>query len=247
MGAGDTLMTTATVAAQAGYSAQHVRDLEGLGVIHAAARSPSGYRLFSAEHVHELRAYRDLAYALGPVEARRTMRDLRSQPAGHAAAMLCGLHARLDSEREQALTARRALEAIPAEATTDAPPVAGDSMTITELSQALGVRPSTLRFWEKAGLVAPDRIATRAGTARRYSVAAIREARITRALRAGGYRIPDVQKAIAAVRALDDTSDTVAALDARLETIARRMLALLRTGSRLAELIAEANQGTPAQ
>lgn len=232
-----TPMTTAAAASAVGYSVQQVRDLEARGVIAVAARSPSGYRRFSAEHIRSLRAYRDLAYAVGPVEARRAMRDIRLQPRDQAAALICEFHVRLNAEREQALSARHALESISAETTTDAKPVEDDSMTITELSQALGVRPSTLRFWEKVGLVAPDRVATRAGTARRYTLTAIREARITAALRAAGYRVPDVQKAITAIRDLADASDSLAALDARLDSIAQRTLALLRTGSLLAELI----------
>lgn len=230
-------MTTAAAAAATGYSVQQVRDLEALGVIPVAARSPSGYRQFSAQHVRSLRAYRDLAYAVGPVDARRAMRDIRRQPREQAGSLICGFHARLNAEREQALTARRALESISDEAATDATPAEGDSMSITELSHALGVRASTLRFWETAGLVAPSRVATRSGTARRYTVTAIRAARITAALRGGGYRIPEVQRAITAVRDLDDTSDSLTALDARLRTIADRTLALLRTGALLAEII----------
>jgi DNA-binding transcriptional MerR regulator len=110
-------------------------------------------------------------------------------------------------------------------------------MTITELSGALGVRASTLRFWEKAGLVAPERIITPAGSARRYHLAAIREARITAALRAAGYRIPDVQRAIEAIRDLHDVSHSLGALDARLAAIAQRALALLRAGTALSEII----------
>ncbi|WP_164877546.1 MerR family transcriptional regulator [Prescottella agglutinans] len=233
-------VSTAAVAAATGYSVQQVRDLEALGVIPAAARSRNGYRQFSAAHVRALRAYRDLAHAVGPVDARRAMREIRLQPPDRGAALICGFHARLNGEREQALAARSALESIRAEATTDAEPVDGDSMTITELSQALGVKASTLRFWEKVGLVTPDRVGTRAGTARRYTLTAIREARITAALRASGYRIPDVQKAITAVRDLDDVSHSLAALDTRVEAIARRALALLRAGALLAELIESA-------
>ncbi len=233
-------VTTAAVAAATGYSVQQVRNLEALGVIPAATRTHNGYRQFSTAHVCALRAYRDLARAVGPVEARQAMREIRFQPPDRAAALICGFHARLNGEREQALAARSALESIRAEASTDAEPVDDDSMTITELSQALGIRASTLRFWEKVGLVAPDRVNTRAGTARRYPLAAVREARITAVLRAGGYRIPDVQKAITAIRDLGDVSHSRAALDARLEAIAQRALALLRAGALLAEIIESA-------
>ena len=230
-------MNTAAVAAASGYSVQQVRDLEAQGVIPAATRSANGYRRFSAAHVRALRAYRGLAEAIGPVDAREAMRDLRTLPPGQGAALICGFHARLNDEREQALAARHALETIRSEATTEAEPVESDSMTITELSQALGVRASTLRFWETAGLVAPERVATRAGTARRYPLTAIREARITAALRAGGYRIPDVRTAITAVRELNEVSQTMTALEARLADIARRTLALLRAGTLLAGII----------
>jgi DNA-binding transcriptional MerR regulator len=233
-------MNTAAVAAASKYSAQQVRDLEALGVIPAAARSRNGYRRFSTEHVHALRAYRNLAHAVGPVEARRAMREIRLLPRDKGAALICGFHTRLNDERQQALAARFALESIRAEATTDGKPVEGDSMTITELSHALGVRASTLRYWEKVGLVAPERVTTRAGTARRYTLTAIREARITAALRAGNYRIPEVQTTITAVRDLNEVSHSIAALDTRLEAIAQRALALLRAGTLLAGTIESA-------
>ncbi|TYK49816.1 MerR family transcriptional regulator [Actinomadura decatromicini] len=230
-------MSTAAVAAATGYSVQQIRDLEARGVIPAASRTPNGYRGFSAIHVRDLRAYRNLAHAVGPVEARRAMRDIRSLPPDQAAALLCSFHARLNHEREQALAAREALRAIRAEATTDAEPGEADSMTITELSRALGLRASTLRFWEQMGLVAPERLRTRAGTARRYHLAAIREARITAALRAAGYRIPDVQRAVTAIRDLHDVKHSLEALDARLNTIAQRALSLLRAGTTLSEIV----------
>jgi DNA-binding transcriptional MerR regulator len=122
-------MHTASVATASGYSVQQVRDLEALGVIPAEARSRNGYRQFSAAHVRALRAYRDLAHAVGPVEARQTMRNIHLQPPDQAAALICGFHAGLNDERQQALAARLALKSIRAEATTEAEPVEGDSMT----------------------------------------------------------------------------------------------------------------------
>lgn len=232
-----TALSTAAVSAATGYSAQQIRDLEALGVIPEAPRAGNGYRRFSALHVRDLRAYRDLAYAVGPVEARRAMGELRALPPDRAAALVCSLHARLNHERDQALAAREALAAIRDEATTEPPPVEADTMTITELSGALGVPASTLRFWEQSGLVAPERVRTPAGSARRYHLAAIREARITAALRAAGYRIPDVRRAVTAIRDLRDVSASLETLDTRLTTITQRALALLRAGATLSAII----------
>jgi DNA-binding transcriptional MerR regulator len=217
---------------------QQIRDLEALGVIARAPRAANGYRRFSRLHVRDLRAYRELATAVGPVRARHAMREIRVLPRGRAAALVNSFHVALDRERDAALAARQALEMIRAEAAADAEPAGADSMTITELAGALGVRASTLRFWEKAGLVRPERVTGRAGAARRYPLPAIREARITAALRAAGYRIPDVRRTMAAVRHLHDLDDPLKALDSHVETITRRTLALLRAGTDLADIIA---------
>ncbi|HZE41740.1 MAG TPA: MerR family transcriptional regulator [Stackebrandtia sp.] len=239
------MLTVKDVAATTGYSAQQIRDLEGLGVISPAARADNGYRRFDAGHVADLRAYRDLAFAVGPVDARGVMSAIRRLPLGEATELAGSLHTRLRRQRDRALAARRALEAIGAEARTDAEPEAADAMTITQLSQALGVRASTLRFWEREGLVEPEHARTRAGTARRYQVAAVRHARIVAALRAAGYRIPDVRQAIAAVRDLEDVGRSAEALGAHADAISRRWLALLRASARLAEIIAPGVPGSP--
>lgn len=236
-------LSTSAVARAAGCSVQQVRDLEQLGVIAAATRADNGYRQFDASHVRDLLAYRELAHAVGPVAARRVLREVRLRPRAQAVALVGELHARLGREREQAATARTALDSIRHEASSDAAPEPGDSMTITELAQALGVRASTLRFWEESGLVAPDRVETAAGSTRRYPVPAVREARITAALRAGGYGIPEVRAAIMAVRDLGDLTRSTAALDGRLDDIASRGLALLRAGSVLAEIIGDEASG----
>ncbi|WP_181781972.1 MerR family transcriptional regulator, partial [Pseudonocardia pini] len=146
--------------------------------------------------------------------------------------------------RAEALAAQEALRAIRAETATDAPSAAGDAMTITELAGALGVRASTLRFWEQEGLVTPERVATSAGSARRYPLPAIREARITAALRAAGYRIPEVRRSLAAVREWQEVGDPLEALAARLDALGRRTLALLRAGSVLAAIIDPAQTGS---
>ncbi|NNH69104.1 MerR family transcriptional regulator [Nocardia uniformis] len=231
------VLTVTMVAEATGYSVQQVRDLERLGVLAAAIRASNGYRQFAPDHVRDLHAYRDLAYAVGPVEARHVLRAIRSLPLTDAAALVCDLPARLNQEREQALAARVALHAISAEAATDTAPVAADAMTITELSRALGLRASTLRFWEQAGLITPDRVPTRSGSARRYQPAAIHHARITTALRAAGYGITDIQRTLTAIRELRDVSHSLAALDDRLHTIAQRQLALLRAVATIGQII----------
>lgn len=233
-------LTTASVSAASGYSVQQIRDLEALGVIAPAPRAANGYREFSSEHVRDLRAYRNLATAIGPVGARRALREVRTLPRDQAVALLSSFHVALTREREDALAARQALLMIRAEEFVETQATAEDSMTITELAGALGARTSTLRYWESVGLIVPERVTSRVGAARRYPLPAIREARITAVLRAAGYRIPDVQHTMTAIRQLQDLDDPLRALEARVDAIAQRTLALLRAGADIADIITTA-------
>ncbi|MEU9171032.1 MerR family transcriptional regulator [Streptomyces sp. NPDC048420] len=235
-------MRTTDVARESGYSAQQVRDLERLGVIPPAVRSDNGYRSYTPLHVCALRAYRGLAGAVGPVEARRLLAELRTATVTEAASAVDEVHARLARERAEVLRAQRALQGIRAEEEDGRD---DDFMTITQLAEALGVRSSTLRFWEEEGLLRPERVTTL--RARRYGPAAIRAARVVVALRAGGYGIPAVREVMGALDGLDGLKDARRILRGRLDRIAARSVALLRAGADLAAVVtaADATRAAP--
>ena len=130
-------MRTAEVARAAGCSVQQVRDLEHAGVIPPARRAPNGYRAFGDVHVAAVVAYRSLALAVGPVEARGVMGRVWVVPLSEAVAAIGALHVTLAAERSEALRARDALLAIRAErdgAAADAADRSG--MSIAELASA---------------------------------------------------------------------------------------------------------------
>ncbi|MER6692330.1 MerR family transcriptional regulator [Streptomyces minutiscleroticus] len=239
-------MRTADVARESGYSVQQVRDLERLGVIPPAARSENGYRSYTPVHVRALRAYRGLASAVGPVEARRTLAGLRTGTVVEAAAAVNEAHVRLARERDEVLRAQEALRAVLAEEDTAGdgagPERDGDAMTITELAGALRVRPSTLRFWEQEGLLAPERVTSL--RARRYGLRAIGAARIVAALRGAGYGVPAVREIMDSLDRFGGPEDARRILRRRLDRIAVRTVALLRAGSDLAAVVTAA--GEPA-
>ncbi|WP_154794080.1 MerR family transcriptional regulator [Occultella kanbiaonis] len=234
-GGSEATLGTLEVARRSGYSVQQVRDLERLGVIPAAPRSGNGYRNYTQVHVSALRAYRALAVAAGPVLARRLLRELTTSTVADAAATISALHARLDRERGELLAASAALRAIAAEAAAGLgrAPDPADAMSITELARALGVRTSTLRHWEHEGLLRPDRVASL--RVRNYDLRAIRTARIVAALRGAGYGIGAVRDLVA--RLGHDVVVTSGIVDARLEQLGTRTVALLRAGADLADLI----------
>ena len=108
-------------------------------------------------------------------------------------------------------------------------------MTITELGAAIGVRPSTLRFWEQEGLVSPERVTSL--RARRYGLPAIRQARIVAALRNSGYGIPAVRGIMGSLHGLGGIAEAERMLQRRLDQLAGRSVALLRAGADLAAVV----------
>lgn len=227
--------STSGLAAIAGYSVQQVRDLGDLGVLPPARRMANGYRRFGAEHATALNAYRNLAAAVGPVEARSTMQAVRSLPRDEAVARIVALHTRLARAREEALEALRMLGGIVNEIGTESTPEPTDAMSITELAGAIGVRSSTLRFWEQEGLVTPERDPR--SNIRSYPPAAAREARIVAALRAGGYRIPAIREILVPIRQFGDVGQATDVLRKRLQSITVQSEAMIRASADILDLI----------
>ncbi|MBD3933024.1 MerR family transcriptional regulator [Streptomyces chumphonensis] len=232
-------LRTADVARESDYSVQQVRDLERLGVIPPAPRSSNGYRSYTSAHVHALRAYRGLAGAVGPVAARQLLAELRTGTLAEAASAISAVHVGLARERDETLRAQRALRAIEGEPRAE-PEHENDTMTITQLAAALDVRPSTLRFWEQEGLVAPERVTSL--RARRYGLAAVRAARIVAALRGAGYGIPAVRAILGSLHEVGGPGETRRLLHQRLDRIAVRTVALLRAGTDLAAVVTSAEE-----
>lgn len=69
---------------------------------------------------------------------------------------------------------------------------------IGPLARRLGVRPATLRVWERAGLVRPRRDSVTGY--RVYDEAAVRDARITSQLRRGGHLLEQIAPLVEQMR-----------------------------------------------
>lgn len=107
------------------------------------------------------------------------------------------------------------------------PAVSGrDGTFIGPLARRLGIRPATLRAWERAGLVSPRRD-SRTGY-RVYDEADVRDAQLAHQLRRGGYPLERIAPLIAQVRAAGGLEPLESALrdwSGRLSARGRAMLA----------------------
>lgn len=226
-------LRTSDVARQAACSVQQIRNLERDGVLGPTVRTATGYRCWTDTHVVAAKTYGTLAAAMGPVQAKHLMRLVRTGTHEQMLAAIDAAHASFSVERRDVELALKAVEAITAEPMHDLR--SNDAMTISELGTALGVPPSTLRFWEHEGLLIPARRSDRRG-ARVYSPSDVRDARIVHQLRLAGYRIPPLRDMMPALRRGGRPDDITKALRTRTASINSRSRALLQSATGLLAL-----------
>ncbi|OII65840.1 MerR family transcriptional regulator [Streptomyces sp. CC53] len=227
-----------------GLSTQAVRNYEGAGILPAADRSPHGYRTYTPLHAAALRAFLALVPGHGHQAAASVMRAVNAGADDEAYRLIDESHARLLDDRATLGAVERALRdlertearppssagpaASPRPAGEPAPAAApGRGRTfIGPLARRLGVRPATLRAWERAGLLRPRRD-PHTGY-RVYDEADVRDARLVHQLRRGGYLLEQIAPLIAQVRSVGGPEPLRAALDdwrGRLTARGRAMLA----------------------
>ncbi|ROT29568.1 TioE family transcriptional regulator [Micromonospora sp. HM5-17] len=202
-----------------GLSTQAVRNYEAAGILPAADRTPHGYRTYTVRHAYALRAFLALVPGHGHQTASSIMRAINRGAIDDALRLIDESHAQL-------LDDRRTLQAVEA-ALGDLDPVPqehGDTF-VGPLARRLGIRPATLRKWERAGLVQPRRD-PRTGY-RVYRAADVRDALLVHQLRRGGYLLEQIAPLIAQVRSAGGVAPLESMLRdwrARLSARGRAML-----------------------
>ncbi|MEU8677632.1 TioE family transcriptional regulator [Streptomyces sp. NPDC048560] len=236
-----------------GLSTQAVRNYEEAGILPAAGRTPHGYRTYTSLHAGALRAFLALVPGHGHRTAASIMRAVNEGETDGAFPFIDEGHAQLLEDRRTLRAVESALRDLaPTTASgPDAESVSGRGDTfIGPLAGRLGIRPATLRKWERAGLVRPRRD-PRTGY-RVYDEADVRDARLAHQLRRGGYLLEQIAPLITQVRTAGGPELLEATLrdwQDRLSARARAMLtgaAELDTYLRQRDAIAEGSVAADA-
>jgi DNA-binding transcriptional MerR regulator len=203
-----------------GLSAQAVRNYEAAGILPAAVRGANGYRRYGTSHVLALGAFLALVRGHGHPAATAIMQAVHRDDVDRALRLV-------DESHTQLLEDRRTVSAVEA-ALRDLGPVGtdGGGTLVGPLARRLGVRPATLRKWERAGVVRPRR---QPGTGyREYDAADVRDALLAHQLRRGGYLLEQIAPLLAQVRSAGGVAPLASALldwNARLSARSRALLA----------------------
>ena len=202
-----------------GLSTQAVRNYEAAGILPAAVRTPHGYRTYTPLHAQALHAFLALAPGHGHQTATSIMQAINRDATEDALQLIDESHAQLLDDRHTLQAVEAAVRDL-----EPAPPERGN-VFVGPLSRRLGIRPATLRKWERAGLVQPRRD-PQTGY-RVYSAADVRDAMLAHQLRRGGYLLEQIAPLIAQVRSAGGIAPLESMLRdwrARLSAKSRAML-----------------------
>ncbi|GAA3270332.1 MerR family transcriptional regulator [Streptomyces lavendulae] len=212
------------LAREHGLSTQAVRNYEEAGILPPAGRSPSGYRLYAPRHAAALRAFLALAPAHGHATAGAIMRAVNGGEVEEALRLIDGSHAQLADDRRTLEEVEEALRGLTPGGERPPEPVEGVTF-IGPLAHRLGIRPATLRTWERAGLVVPRRD-PRTGY-RVYTPADVRDVLLAHQLRRGGYGLERIARVLERVRAAGGAGPLGATLREWRDRLTVRGLAML--------------------
>lgn len=210
-------------------STQAVRNYERDGFIPSAERTPSGYRVYTELHAAALRAYLALVAAYGYATAGRIMTAIHDNNTNDMLLTIDRGHQQLLRDRETLDSVRNAvghLTAAPSAATEAQP------RTIGELAHQLQLTPATLRNWEDAGILVPERDA--ATGYRVFRAGDIRDAELAHLLRRGGYPLEQIADVVRQIRTAGGTEELAMALDNWQHKLTQRGLAMLTAAGHLA-------------
>ncbi|MEU7001254.1 TioE family transcriptional regulator [Nonomuraea sp. NPDC046570] len=212
-----------------GLSTQAIRNYEEAGILPRSERTPHGYRVYTPLHALALRVFAALVPAHGHQTATAIMRAVNRDAVVDALTLIDESHAQLLQDRQTLSAVAKALrDLVPSGPST--PPPSGVTF-VGPLARQLGIRPATLRKWERAGLIHPQRD-PKTGY-RVYTPADVRDARLAHQLRRGGYLLNQISPLLAQVRAAGGVAPLEAALTEWRDRLTTRGVAMLTGAAEL--------------
>jgi DNA-binding transcriptional MerR regulator len=223
-------MRPVDLARQHGLSTQAVRNYEDAGIIPPAHRSRTGYRDYTATHAAGLAAYLALVPAVGYSTSRRIMHAVTGGQLDEALEHVDDGHALLTRDRNTLRTVEAALSHRGA-ATPDAAASTRAPYSIGELARHLGLNPATLRTWERAGVLTPQRD-QRTGH-RQYLALDVRDAELAHLLRRGGQTLGTIATVLGELRDAGSLEALARTLEGWRRDLTSRGMAQLYAASQL--------------
>ena len=164
---------------------QQVRNYEANSLIPKAQRSPSGYRLYTQQHLAALKTVKSLVSGYGWPLTSAIMQAVHRGELSVALATIDEYHATLASKRRQVEQTLSTLRTLTAQSTSLPSSNRSQKLRVGEAAKQVGVRVSALHFWEQIGLLHPLR--DQSSRYRLYDEGQMRRLLVVALLRDAGY------------------------------------------------------------
>lgn len=187
-------LRTHDLALAGGISVQQVRNYEASGLIPKAQRSPSGYRLYTQQHLAALKTVKSMVRGYGWQRTPAIMQALHRGDLSTALAIIDEHHAELASKRLQMEQTLLALRTLAAQSASLQSSHHFQRVRVGEAARQVGVRVSALHFWEQQGLLHPVR--EQYSRYRLYDEQQMRRLRIVALLRDARYPFNVIQSVL---------------------------------------------------
>lgn len=205
-----------------GLSAQQARRYEEWGFLPPAERSATGHRRYSEQHLHAVLAVRAMQAGYGWRTGGRVMRHLHQGELATALELVDACHAKLHQRRrevEETLEVLRVLaSAAPVESPHPRSRRAAVALRVGDAAKLVGVRISSLHFWEEQRLLSPRRDSS--SGYRLYDPNEVLRLRVVVILRKAGYTF-DAIRTVLDELAGGRPSTALSAIERRREELQR--------------------------
>ncbi len=184
-------LRTKDLADAVNISVQQVRNYEAFGFIPTIERSPTGYRRYTQQHLAALKTARHLIGGYGWPLAQQIMQAVHRGSVDQALALIDERHGEFARTRAQLEQTGAALNLLAAQLPLETHPHRTGGIRVGAAASLLGIRISTLRFWEQQRLLQPGR--EKGSNYRIYDDQQLRRLRIVALLRQANYDFPAIR------------------------------------------------------
>ncbi|KHF40638.1 transcriptional regulator [Halalkalibacter okhensis] len=200
------------IANELGVSTSALRHYEAWGLVPKVERKENGYRIYTNEHVAYFKCIRAMNSGFGMSLVREIMPFIQSKQITEALWKVSEVQAKLFKDKKKAEQALKVLEQESVEVLNQLTRKK-QFYSIGEAAEATGVPNSTLRHWEKEGLIEPKRDAENGY--RLYTKNDLRKLLVIQTLQTAVYSLDIVREVLNEM----DTHDLQAAIKITRESL----------------------------
>ncbi|MFD1739352.1 MerR family transcriptional regulator [Bacillus salitolerans] len=181
------------IAKKLNISTSALRHYESWGIVPKVERKENGYRIYTKEHIAYFECIRAMNTGFGMKVIRETMPLIQQKKITDALWLVSKVQAKLYEDKMKAELALNVLELDNLDEIVN-PFSKKNWYSIGEAAKAIGVANSTLRHWEKEGLILPER--DDESGYRIYNKSDIRKLVVIRTLQSAVYSLDVVREVL---------------------------------------------------